>query len=40
MLNCPHCNAPIVRKAVKKNRLLITIYEVVKAFKKHIAEME
>jgi len=26
LVSCPHCNAPIIKKSVTKNRLLITIY--------------
>ena len=40
LLTCPHCNAPVVRKAVCKNRLLITIFELVKAYKKCVIELE
>lgn len=36
---CPHCNAPIIKKAVTKNRLLMTIYDLVKAFKKRVSEL-
>lgn len=39
-LSCPHCNAPIVRKAVAKNRLLITIYDLVNAYKKLVIQLE
>ena len=28
-VTCPHCNAPIIKKAVAKNRLLLTIYDIV-----------
>lgn len=35
-VTCPHCNAPIVKKTVTKNRLLMTIYDLVRAFKKQV----
>jgi predicted amidophosphoribosyltransferase len=37
---CPHCNAPVIKKAVTKNRLLLTIYELVAAYKKYTIELE
>jgi len=37
---CPHCNAPIVKKTVTKNRLLMTIYDIIRAFKKQVSELE
>lgn len=39
-LSCPHCNQPIVKKSVTKNRLLVTIYELIAAFKRHVASLE
>ena len=37
---CPHCSAPVVKKAVTKNRLLIAIYDIVQIFKKHVSSLE
>jgi len=39
-LTCPHCNQPIIRKSVTKNRLLMTTYEVINAFKSYIATLQ
>ncbi len=37
---CPHCNLPINRKLVVKNRYLLTIYELIHAFKRYVAELK
>lgn len=37
---CPHCSAPIVKKAVAKNRLLMTIYDIIRVYKKYVCELE
>jgi DNA-directed RNA polymerase subunit RPC12/RpoP len=39
-VTCPHCSAPIIKKSVTKNRLLITIYELIKSYKKYVVELE
>lgn len=39
-VTCPHCSAPIVKKAVTKNRLLLTIYDIVKEYKKKLTDLE
>lgn len=39
-VTCPHCNAPVIRKSVAKNRQLIVIYEIVQAYKKYVINLE
>lgn len=39
-VTCPHCNAPIMKKTVTKNRLLLTIFEIVKTYKKYVIDLE
>ena len=36
---CPYCNAPAIRKTMTKNRYLMTIFELVEAFKRHVKEL-
>lgn len=38
-LACPQCQQPINKKAVTKNRHLITIFEVILAYKKYVNSM-
>lgn len=38
--NCPQCQQPLNRKAVGKNRFLITIYQLVDAFHKQITQLQ
>ena len=39
-MNCPHCNQPINRKNVTKNRLLLSIYALVDSFKKQVMRLQ
>ena len=36
---CPHCGSPVIRKAVTKNRLLLTIFDPVKEYKKRVTQL-
>ena len=39
-LNCPHCSQPLNRKNTNKNRYLITIFELIQAYNKYVAELQ
>lgn len=39
-VNCPHCNQPVNKKSVVKNRYLITIYELIDAYKNYVKDMQ
>ena len=36
---CPHCNQPINRRHIVKNRHLMTIFEIVHAFTRQIKQL-
>jgi hypothetical protein len=38
--SCPHCSQPLNKKAVSKNRYLITIYELIDAYKKYVQDLQ
>jgi hypothetical protein len=38
-LACPHCNQPINRKVTAKNRHLLTIFQIVQAFARHLHQL-
>ena len=39
-VNCPHCSQPVNKKSVVKNRYLITIYELIEAYKNYVKDMQ
>jgi hypothetical protein len=39
-LSCPHCQQPVNKKLVTKNRHLMTIFEIILAYKKYVASIE
>jgi hypothetical protein len=39
-LSCPHCQQPINKKLVTKNRHLMTIFEIIAAYKKYATTLE
>lgn len=39
-VSCPHCNQPVNKKTVVKNRYLITIYELIDAYKNYVKDMQ
>lgn len=39
-VSCPHCNLPINRKLIVKDRHLIVIYELINAYKRYVAQLK
>ena len=39
-ISCPHCNQPLNKKSVTKNRYLITIIQLITAYNKYVGQLQ